>query len=90
MSNDEDDNDIEQIADIGNDVMDVLGAESVVVKLRDGDEITGSLFGFSVKKKPARKEGKEPTFSASISVQTKQGILQINCETVDSIKEVSP
>jgi hypothetical protein len=68
--------------------MDVLSAEGVVVKLRDGDKITGSLVGFSVKKKPAKKEGKESTCFASISVQTKQGVLQIDCETVDSVEAV--
>jgi hypothetical protein len=86
MAGDEDDDDFEQIADIGNEVMDVLSAENVVVKLRDGDKITGSLVGFSIKKKPAKKEGKESTCSASISVQTKQGVLQIDCETVDSVE----
>lgn len=90
MSNDEDDDDLEQIADIGNDVMDVLSAESIAVKLRDGDKITGSLVGFSIKKKPSRKEGKEATWSAMISIQTKQGVLQIDCETVDSVGEAAP
>jgi hypothetical protein len=86
MAGDEGDEVFEQIADIGNEVMDVLNEEGIVVKLRDGDKITGSLVGFSVKKKPGKKEGKEATCSASISVQTKQGVLQIDCETVDSVE----
>ena len=79
--------DFEQIADIGSDVMDVLTAENIVVELRGGDEIRGSLVGFSIRKKTPRKEGKEATCSATVSVQTKQGVLQINCETVTSVKE---
>jgi len=82
---DEDGDDFEQIAKIGNEVMDVLTADGILVSLRGGDKITGSLVGFSIKRKPAKKEGKEPSCSGSISVQTKQGVLQIDCDTVESV-----
>jgi hypothetical protein len=55
MADDEGDDDLEQIAEIGNEVMDVLSAENVVVKLRGGDKITGSLVGFSRRSPPKKR-----------------------------------
>jgi len=76
-----------RIAKIGNEIGEALGAEEVTVKLLNGDEIAGSLVGYSIRKKPG-KGGKEPqpaSWAGNIKIQTGPGVLEVDCLTIESI-----
>jgi translation initiation factor IF-1 len=75
--------DVEHIAKITGALAEALSAESVRVKLQSGREISGTVAGFSIRKKESRKG--DVSWSGSVKIQTEPGVLQIDCLDIQSI-----
>jgi hypothetical protein len=88
MSDDtEDTDDLEHIEKIGGEVVGAFGADTVVVTLSNGGKITGSIVGFTMRKKTGKKgaKAKPPSYTGNVSVQTDPGVLDIDCLTIASV-----
>jgi len=83
MSDENEEGDTGQIAQIAGQFVQSLAASAVRVKLEGGSTVEGALAGFSLRKK--EKKG-DVTWSGTVIVETAQGKLQIECGGIESIK----
>ena len=83
MEDDEDNNDVAAVAGLGSQVLDVLGAENVVVTLHNGKVVEGSLASFSLRKKT--KKG-AVSWNGKLSVEIDSGVLDMHCSNIASVK----
>lgn len=79
---DDDNGDSESLADLGADIFKALDSESVTVKLQNGKTVTGTLAGFSIKRK--ERKGKV-SWSGRLNVATESGVLAMDCSNIASV-----
>ena len=82
---DDDDNgtgDPESLADLGAQILKALDSESVAVKLQNGKTVTGTMVGFSIKRK-SRKGN--VSWNGRLNVETESGVLAMDCANIASI-----
>jgi hypothetical protein len=77
------DDDAAELAELGSEVLKALDAEAVVVTLRNGKVVKGSLASLVLRK---RKKKDAVSWNGKLSVETDSGVLEMECANVQSIK----